>query len=346
MRDGSLKQARILVVDDEPQNVRYIQDVLGWAGYENVEGLSEPKQALARVRQFDPDLIILDLLMPEKNGFELMDELAAWLSDDTFVPILVLTSDITREARRKALSAGARDFLTKPMSPTEVRIRVGNLLETRFLHLRCRRLERLMEELRPSPDSDEDGREAELLERWSETLDALTGAPPGHARRVAHTVDRLTVHLGMSQAEATLLSRAALLHDLGGDSLEDLGGDAGTEPIDRRGNGAGASRTSVSEKNLAEALRGSSHPVLQLAEELARHRRERWDGTGPGGLAGEAIPFGARVVAVAEELDHMRHGPEGHSREETAERIQRESGRRFDPRVVDAAVGAPSGTGT
>ncbi len=338
MRDGSLKQARILVVDDEPQNVRYIQDVLGWAGYENVEGVSEPKQALARMRQFDPDLIILDLLMPDKNGFELMDELAAWMPDDTFVPILVLTSDITREARRKALSAGARDFLTKPMSPTEVRIRVGNLLETRFLHLRCRRLERLVEGVRPSPQSDEDDREAELLRGWGEMLDALSGAPGGHAKRVARTVDRLTARLDMAPAEAILLSRAALLHD--------LGGEPGAEGGSRRGNGAGAPRLAAGEEDLVETLRESSHPVLRLAHDLTRYRRERWDGSGPGAVAGEAIPLGARIVAVAEELDHLRHGREACSEEEAVDRIRRESGRRFDPRVVDAAIGAPSGTGT
>lgn len=338
MRDGSLKQARILVVDDEPQNVRYIQDVLGWAGYENVEGVSEPKQALARARQFDPDLIILDLLMPEMNGFELMDELGAWRPDDTLVPILVLTSDITREARRKALSAGARDFLTKPMSPTEVRIRVGNLLETRLLHLRCRRLERLMEASRPAPESEEDAREAELLEGWGETLDALTGAPRGHAKRVAGTVERLTAALGMSPAEASLVARAALLHDLGGDLQVDGAG--------RRGNGAGTSWASGTAEELVDGLRGSSHPVLQLAREIVRHRRERWDGTGPSGLSGEAILLGARIVAVAEELDHLKYGSEGRLQEEATDRIQRESGRRFDPRVVDAAIGAPSGTGT
>lgn len=341
MRDGSLKQARILVVDDEPQNVRYIQDVLGWAGYDNVEGVSEPKHALARMRQFDPDLIILDLLMPEKNGFELMDELEAWMPDDTFVPILVLTSDITREARRKALSAGARDFLTKPMSPTEVRIRVGNLLETRFLHLRCRRLERLVEELRPSPQSDEDDREAELLQGWGKMLDALSGAPAGHAKRVAHTVDRLTARLDVPPAEAVLLSRAALLHDLGGESDAE-----GGSRRRRTGNGAGAERVTAAEAGLVDSLRERSHPVLRLARDLVRYRRERWDGGGPGAVAGEAIPLGARIVAVAEELDHLRHGPEGCSEEEAVDRIRGESGRRFDPRVVDAAIGAPSGTGT
>lgn len=153
MRERPFKQARILVVDDEPQNVRYLQDVLGWAGYEHVEGVTESRHALARFLQFDPDLVILDLLMPEKDGFDVMKEIQEAAPEDDYLPILVLTSDTSREARRRALGEGARDFLTKPMSPTEVRIRVGNLLETRFLALRCRRLERALAE-RGEPEAD------------------------------------------------------------------------------------------------------------------------------------------------------------------------------------------------
>lgn len=141
MKEDILEHARVLVVDDEPQNVRYLEDVLRWAGYRHIEGTTDPRQVLPIFRRFQPDLVILDLLMPEMGGFEVLDRLQERIGPEDYLPILILTSDVTREARRRALSAGARDFLTKPMSPTEVGIRVGNLLEARFLHLRCRSLE-------------------------------------------------------------------------------------------------------------------------------------------------------------------------------------------------------------
>lgn len=136
-----LKHARILIVDDEPQNVRYLADVLRWAGYEHVKGTTDPHEALSIFRHCQPDLVILDLIMPEMDGFEVLGAMRSRLGEEDFVPILILTSDITREARRRALAEGARDFLTKPMSPTEVGFRVGNLLEARFLHLRCKSLQ-------------------------------------------------------------------------------------------------------------------------------------------------------------------------------------------------------------
>ena len=128
MREDQRAAARIMVVDDEPQNVRYVTDVLQWAGYETVEGLTDPTEAVNRFDDFDPDLVILDLLMPGMNGFEVMDAMRESVPEDVYLPFLILTSDITSESRRRALSGGARDFLTKPMSPTEVRLRVDNLL--------------------------------------------------------------------------------------------------------------------------------------------------------------------------------------------------------------------------
>ena len=124
-----------MVVDDEPQNVRYVIDVLTWAGYENVEGLTDPIEAVNRFPDYQPDLVILDLLMPGMDGFDAMEAMREHLPSEEYLPFVILTSDISSESRRRALSSGAKDFLTKPMSPTEVRLRVENLLETRMLYL-------------------------------------------------------------------------------------------------------------------------------------------------------------------------------------------------------------------
>lgn len=208
MSDDLLKNSRILLVDDEPQNVRYLEDVLRWAGYERIESTTDARQALPAFLRFQPDLVILDLLMPELDGFAVLEAIQEHRAEDDYLPILILTSDVSREARRRALGAGAKDFLTKPMSPTEVGIRVGNLLEARFLHLRCRQLE----------DGDTDKADGtaldEALEGWAATVDGTSSQPGAHAVRVADEAARIGAAMGLPEERVRTLRRAALLHDV------------------------------------------------------------------------------------------------------------------------------------
>src|SRR5437660_5808508 len=129
-----MKQARILVVDDEASNVRLIERILEQAGYDNVRSTSDPRRTRALVDELDPDMILLDLLMPHVDGFAVMGDLRSRTPDSAALPIVVLTADITPESRLRSLSAGASDFLTKPFDRVEVLLRINNLLETHFLH--------------------------------------------------------------------------------------------------------------------------------------------------------------------------------------------------------------------
>jgi putative two-component system response regulator len=134
--DEPLTQAKILVVDDQEANVRLLEKLLLRAGYGAVVGTTDPRQVAALWAEHDPDLIVLDLHMPHMDGFEVMQELAKRVPEGSYLPILVLTADGTPDARRRALSMGARDFLTKPFDQDEALLRIRNLLETRSLHVR------------------------------------------------------------------------------------------------------------------------------------------------------------------------------------------------------------------
>jgi putative two-component system response regulator len=133
-----LTDARILVVDDERVNVVLLERILEQDGYRNLKSVTDPTEAAALYDQFEPDLVLLDLHMPKLDGFAVMKLLSERISSDTFLPILILTADIRPEIKRRALAAGAKDFVTKPFDRTEVLLRIQNLLETRFLHLRVR----------------------------------------------------------------------------------------------------------------------------------------------------------------------------------------------------------------
>jgi putative two-component system response regulator len=133
-----LTDARILIVDDERVNVVLLERILEQDGYRNVKSVTDPTEAVPLFDQFEPDLVLLDLHMPKLDGFAVMELLEDRISSETFLPILILTADIRPEIKRRALAAGAKDFVTKPFDRTEVLLRIQNLLETRFLHLRVR----------------------------------------------------------------------------------------------------------------------------------------------------------------------------------------------------------------
>ncbi|HEY3209629.1 MAG TPA: response regulator [Actinomycetota bacterium] len=130
-----LIKANVLIVDDEETNVMLLERILQRAGYEHIASTTDPTRVRALHGEFKPDIIILDLMMPHMDGFEVMEELSRHIPDGTYLPILVLTADSTPEARRRALAMGARDFLLKPFDQDEALLRIRNLLETRRLHL-------------------------------------------------------------------------------------------------------------------------------------------------------------------------------------------------------------------
>ncbi|MBW3655653.1 MAG: response regulator [Gemmatimonadetes bacterium] len=131
----SVLTARILVVDDEPANVLLLERIVRRAGYTEVRTTTDSRTAMAHFSEFRPDLVLLDLNMPFVDGFTLLAQIAQAVPEGSYLPVLVLTANVTRDARERALSSGARDFVTKPFDPAEVLLRIRNLLQTRFLHL-------------------------------------------------------------------------------------------------------------------------------------------------------------------------------------------------------------------
>jgi signal transduction histidine kinase len=140
----SRSAAKILVVDDEAPNVELLKGFLRRWGYRSVIGTTDPSRVATLLSEFRPDLILLDLHMPHLDGFEVMRQTKH--ARDDYLPILVLTADVTPETMTRALSEGAKDFLTKPFNPAETQLRIANLLETRFLYLALREHSRLLEQ--------------------------------------------------------------------------------------------------------------------------------------------------------------------------------------------------------
>lgn len=137
---------RILIVDDQEGNVRLLDGILRGAGYTNLTSTTDPRDVLPLYAEISPDLVLLDLHMPGLDGFAVLELLGGEIPPDSYLPILVLTADITPEAKRRALASGASDFLTKPFDVTEVRLRIANLLQTRSLHLTLQSQNEILEQ--------------------------------------------------------------------------------------------------------------------------------------------------------------------------------------------------------
>ena len=146
MNQDELLGMRILAVDDEPVNIALLEDLLEFSGFTQIEATTNPRNVLDIFRARRPDLILLDLNMPYLDGFAVMKQLEGEISASEYVPILVLTADSTVETKRRALSVGATDFLTKPFDPVEVLLRITNLLRTRSQHLQLSDQKALLED--------------------------------------------------------------------------------------------------------------------------------------------------------------------------------------------------------
>lgn len=132
--------ARVLIVDDQEMHVRLLRTILTMDGFSNVLTCTDPREAVPNFQRFHPDIVLLDLMMFPLDGFAVMRQIQDLVADDDEVPIVFLTADVNPEHKRRALAAGAKDFLAKPFDHEEVVLRIRNLLETRFLTLRLREM--------------------------------------------------------------------------------------------------------------------------------------------------------------------------------------------------------------
>jgi putative two-component system response regulator len=332
-----LERSRILIVDDEPRNVLLLERVLADAGFEQVHSLHDPRRALAFCRDLEPDLILLDLHMPGVDGFELMRRIARDRSGERFLPILVLTADATELAKRRALEAGAHEFLTKPFGITEALLRIRNLLETRALYRRLERQNDLLTERVEERTRELEETRLEVLERLCQAVEFRDDVTGRHTRRVGERSAALAAAIGLGIEEIDLVRRAAPLHDVGKIATPDA-------ILRKPGRLAPAELAVMREHSTvgARILAGGRSSLMRAAETIAHAHHERWDGTGyPRGLAGKAIPIIARIVGIADAFDaitSMRPYRTARPIEAALAEIRAGGGSHFDPDLVEPFI--------
>ena len=327
--------ARIVVVDDRPSNVMVLEHLLAGWRYPNVFGTSVPTQVMGLVERVDPDLVLLDLQMPQLDGFEIMRRLESRIRGSDQLPVIILTADDSSDAKRRALSLGARDFLTKPFDPDEVRMRVDNLLELRHAHLQLRSQNLTLEHRVDARTIELERARTETLERLSLAAEFRDDDTGQHAARVGRTVAKLAEQLTLGEQEVSRLRCAAPLHDIGKigipDSILLKAGRLGSREYERM-----KTHTLIG----AEIVSGSSSDVLEASAVIARTHHEHWDGGGyPHGIAGDEIPLAGRLTAVADVFDALTHArpyKPAWRVDDAVTEMHRLRGTQFDPAVLDA----------
>lgn len=184
-------------------------------GFRDIDSTNDPRQFLARYTARKPDMLLLDLHMPGLDGFAVLEQLRGRIQEDDFVPILVLTADITPQARQSALAAGAKDFLTKPVDPTEVILRIKNLLQTRYYYRQLKRQNETLERKVSDRTRELEKAQIEILERLARAAEYRDDETGHHAQRVGHISALIARELEMTDSEVVLIRRAAPLHDVG-----------------------------------------------------------------------------------------------------------------------------------
>ena len=331
--DG-LSGSRILVVDDTEANLLLLEAILDDIGYTEVVTLSDPHRAVSTCTAYDPDLLLLDLHMPGMSGLDVIAAVRERKSE-TYLPILMLTADISSEAKVRALSTGANDFLTKPFDRTEVELRIRNLLQIRHLHMSLHNQNALLEQKVAKRTEQLNAIKIELLERLAMAAEFRDDQTGQHTQRVGRTCALIASALSLPPNEIEFIRRAAPLHDVGKIGIPDaILLKAG--PLSPAERDLMKRHTSIG----ARLLSDSNSETLRLAEQIAATHHERWDGTGYGSeLAGDAIPLPGRILAVADVFDaltHERPYKAAWSVQDSVEEIREQRGRQFDPAVVDA----------
>ena len=322
VNESDIKQSCILMVDDEELNIEVVRRYLEIGGYRNLISTDHAGQALPMMGQNRPDVVLLDIHMPDINGLEI---LAAIRSDEELcrTPVLILTGSSDPETKLIALQAGATDLLQKPVHGEELLARLGNVLKIKAYQDRLYKYSEELEEAVKRRTAELEASRLDVIHCLARAAEFRDDDTVQHIIRVGRYARVIAEQLGFSREELDILEPAAQLHDVGKIGIADAillkSGKLTPEEYEMMQKHCGfgmkiVQRVTDSDAALirrhtdmgARIMDVSSSPVLEMARRIALTHHERWDGNGyPLGLAGEDIPLEGRITAVADVFDAL-----------------------------------------
>ena len=350
------RDSKVMIVDDEFVNIEIVKAYLEEENFQNLISTTNSVKAVSMIREEKPDIVLLDINMPQVSGLDILEAKRSD-RDLMMIPMIVLTAANDPETKLRALRLGASDFLAKPVDPSELMLRVQNVLAVKAYqdHL-ADYSEKLEQQVRV--------RTAELVRSRQEAIHCLARAGEyrdddtgHHVTRVGRYSALIARQLGFPEKAVELIEQAAQLHDVGKIGIPDAilhkPGKLDPSELEIIKDHCGIGRRIINPLSHEESIRLKTHtsvgmqimgstnsPVLKLAAVIAASHHEKWDGSGyPKGLAGKAIPIEGRIVAVADVFDALssaRPYKEAFPFEKCIKILTEGRGSHFDPRVLDA----------
>ena len=327
-----MAKARILIVDDEPTNLQILGEILK-ADY-TLSFAKSGDEALQRVSDLKPDLVLLDIKMPGMDGYQVLNTIKQ-NSEIMNTPVIFVTAMNEDVDEVKGLAHGAVDYIAKPLNPAIVKARVLTQIKLDKLQKQMVEQNRILEHKVADRTKALRNTQKEIvlrLVRAAEYRDPETG---NHINRMSGAVELISRHYGLREPECELLKIASLMHDVGKVGTPDgvllKNGKLTKEEMEVM-----KLHTIIGD----EILEGSRYDLIQVARNVAASHHERWDGDGyPKGLADTSIPLEGRISAVADVFDALlskRPYKEPWTVEKATDYICENSGTQFDPAVVEA----------
>lgn len=346
---------KIMIIDDEIANVLVAKKLLSQAGHTDFETTTDSTLAMNMVHSCEPDVVLLDINMPNVDGISILSQIRS-VEKFRHLPVLILTANSHSEVKLRCLELGATDFLIKPIDPMELAPRVRNALQSKAYHDQLFRHAEELERIIQRRTEELEGSRREViycLARAAELRDNDTG---NHVIRVGRYAGIIAKNLGLHNRFVDDLELAAQLHDVGKIAIPDaiLLKPGKLEPEEYEviqghvkhgrqiikpfaAHDAALMRSHV--RTGADMLSDGSS-LMRLAASVAQTHHERFDGTGyPIGLAGNDIPIGGRITAVADVFDALssqRPYKKAMPREKCFKILEDGRGSHFDPTVLDA----------
>jgi len=331
-----IRQAKILIVDDNPTNVALLEAVLEEEDYANIFSTTDPFQVIPMYLEHQFDLILLDIRMPGMTGIEILQELDKVVGD-AYLPVIVLTAQTDQNTRQQALQAGAKDFITKPFADWEVLLRIQNTLQTRLYYTRQIIRADLLEREVAKRTAEIRETQFEIVQRLGaagELRDNETGA---HVKRMSHICSLLAIRRGLGETFSQLLLYASTMHDVGKIGIPDS--------ILLKPGALTPEEWQIMRQHPvigARLIGDHNSEILSLARETALYHHEKWDGSGyPHGILGEEIPISARIAAISDVFDALtseRPYKKAWPIEKAIATVREESGKHFEPALVDLFI--------